>query len=95
MDQKKRYSSAKHSAKERGLYWNISYEKWLTIISQPCVYCGEDKAQRGLDRESSEIGYYLTNVVSCCWRCNRMKSNLPVQDFIDHITRIIEHFEKE
>jgi hypothetical protein len=42
----------------------------------------------GIDRLNSNMGYSLSNVVPCCKKCNKMKTNLPISDFKDHIQKI-------
>lgn len=55
---------------------------------------GEDKSRRlngdyiynGLDRVDSSKGYALTNIVTCCENCNKLKSNLvSYEEFIEFI----------
>ncbi len=45
----------------------------------------------GLDRIDSTKGHTKENVVPCCTRCNYMKSNMTLEDFKSHITRIASH----
>jgi hypothetical protein len=42
----------------------------------------------GLDRVDNSIGYELYNVKSCCFKCNRLKSDLSLNEFIEHINKI-------
>jgi hypothetical protein len=42
----------------------------------------------GLDRVDNNEGYYIDNVVPCCFMCNRMKLNLNKDDFLKHISKI-------
>jgi hypothetical protein len=45
----------------------------------------------GIDRIDSSRGYVHGNVVPCCSVCNRMKSAMPLDDFLDAIARIQRH----
>lgn len=66
---------------------SISYKEFVEFTSiLECHYCGNPvswskyhpkKNGRGynLDRKDSSKGYFLNNVVVCCWRCNQAKSN--------------------
>lgn len=45
----------------------------------------------GVDRLASNIGYKISNCVSCCWQCNRMKGALPVEDFLARCRKITAH----
>lgn len=42
----------------------------------------------GVDRTDSSKGYTIKNCVPCCGICNRMKSNMTINDFLDHISKI-------
>jgi len=79
--------------KYKNLGCNLTEEILGKIISKPCYYCGEQEKLRGLDRVNSAKGYFLNNVVSCCLRCNRMKSYFPQQDFLNHCKKIINYCE--
>lgn len=48
----------------------------------------------GIDRINSDFGYNLDNVVSCCFMCNRMKSNFNISDFLMKVRKIYEHTKK-
>ena len=45
----------------------------------------------GIDRIDSNVGYEIDNCVSCCTRCNYMKSNMDVSLFTEHILKIANH----
>ena len=63
-----------------------------------CHYCGKppNKSHRkcdtflynGLDRVDNSIGYIASNVVPCCYICNKMKGELPVEVFLEHLNNI-------
>jgi len=92
----------KNSAKIRKLEFNLSYERFRSLISGSCKYCGtynsnERKINRivpqilrynGIDRVDNQVGYIEGNVVSCCKTCNFMKRNHQLDDFIAHISKI-------
>ena len=42
----------------------------------------------GIDRVNSELGYELTNCVSCCISCNIAKSDHSYEEFVQLIKRI-------
>lgn len=48
----------------------------------------------GLDRLDSTIGYTIENVVTCCLICNRMKSDLSVEQFYRKVSEIYEYNQK-
>ena len=41
----------------------------------------------GVDRKDNSIGYELSNCVPCCTICNRAKSSISYNDFIEYIKR--------
>ena len=51
----------------------------------------EDNRFNGIDRIDSSKGYYLENCVSCCTKCNRMKLNYEVNDFLNHVNNIYNY----
>lgn len=52
------------------------------------IWRDKNKTNRGLDRVDNSLGYILTNVVSCCAICNRMKLTLTYCAFIEKCRRI-------
>lgn len=42
----------------------------------------------GLDRVKNEFGYIQSNVVPCCYICNRAKGNLSYSEFIEYINEV-------
>lgn len=77
---KRRFTESKNKAiKKRKLLWTLTLEEYTKLISEPCYYCNNklgDPVKRscGLDRLDSNIGYEITNVVSCCMICNTIKN---------------------
>jgi hypothetical protein len=65
----------------------MTYRELLELMKQDrCSYCGtsitrlphivyDTKPALLLDRKDSNKGYIFDNCVTCCWRCNEMKSN--------------------
>ena len=86
--------------------FNLSFEEFNVLTKQNCKYCGEvpvfperfkDEFKNrelvffnGIDRIDSSIGYNINNCVPCCAKCNRMKSDLEINVFLDHIKKIFE-----
>ena len=102
-----KFTSYKHWAKKRNLSWELSKEEFLSIVLQPCHYCGVEGAtthqanncngafvSNGIDRKKSLKGYELKNCLPCCGRCNVMKMDLPYDVFIKHIESIFKHLRK-
>lgn len=45
----------------------------------------------GIDRVDNTLGYSITNSVSCCENCNRMKLDLTRDEFLTHIKKIYKY----
>ena len=88
----------KNSAKQRGLIYELSEKCLFTFVKANCHYCGKppNKPHRkcdtflynGLDRVDNNIGYIESNVVPCCYICNKMKGELSVEVFLEHLSNI-------
>jgi uncharacterized protein with PIN domain len=67
---------------ERGYAFDLTYEEFMLFWNKPCYYCNDEITTIGLDRVDNNIGYNVSNVVSCCTTCNRMKMTMNQNDFI-------------
>lgn len=77
---KGRFNAAQNAAQKRGKSFNISFERYRQIISEPCYFCNNELGDKsttgsGLDRIDNAIGYESNNVKSCCWTCNKIKND--------------------
>lgn len=92
------------AAKRRGLSFTISLDRFRELTSQECHYCGgppsltigsrskhSEYRYNGVDRVDSRVGYEEDNIVPCCGVCNRMKADLPLDVFEQHVSRISTH----
>lgn len=43
----------------------------------------------GIDRIDNNVGYELSNIVPCCFRCNRAKGEMSIGEWFLHIENII------
>ena len=87
----------------------LTLEQFQNLISQNCYYCGslpetriysknkivQDRifVKNGIDRINSSGHYSIDNCVPCCKRCNTMKSVYSIDDFFEHIKKIIKKHE--
>jgi 5-methylcytosine-specific restriction endonuclease McrA len=81
------------SAKSRHISFELTVDDIRAHLPGLCVYCG-GKAT-GLDRVDSKRGYCQENIVPACRRCNIMKTNMALDDFIEHIQTILKHMALE
>jgi len=76
-------------------------EEFRKITQKDCYYCGEkpfgeakhpayngNYIYNGIDRVNSTKGYINSNIVPCCKICNRAKSNMSYEDFLNWIKKI-------
>jgi hypothetical protein len=89
----------------RGQEWLLTREQFASIVINACVYCGAAPKTRffwrhksrtesiervnGVDRVKNEGGYTPENSVACCTKCNAMKSDLSLREFLAHIAKIM------
>ena len=88
----------KSSAKCRELTYSMSDDFLFSLVKNPCYYCNSEpfKPHRedqtflynGLDRLDNDIGYLESNVVPCCFICNKMKGVLSEGEFMEHLNKI-------
>lgn len=73
---KSRFSRFKKRCKLTGKEFDLTFEQWSTLVlDKPCHYCSGPLETKGcgLDRKNNSLGYIVSNVVSCCKECNRLK----------------------
>jgi hypothetical protein len=101
------FGNYKATANRKNLIFSLSKEEFLEITSQKCFYCGlepsninkskgnnGDYIYSGIDRLDNTKGYIEGNVVSCCWKCNKNKNNMNVDDFLKWIDKVYEYRHK-
>ena len=94
-------STYKLKCKWDGIPFEISDEKCREIMTADCLYCGKPPEEKrppknsvgscfanGIDRVDSSRGYHADNIVPCCTRCNRAKSNHSLDNFVDMAHKI-------
>jgi len=88
------YYTYRKNATNRGIEFDLSKDDVYKLVSMDCFYCGEhpsniskrkisngDFIYNGIDRLDSSKGYFLDNVVPCCYACNKAKMDTPYQQF--------------
>jgi hypothetical protein len=95
------YTSA---ASKRGLCFELTREQFEKLVTQPCFYCEHAPSPRkvrravvfacnGVDRVDNTLGYVMSNCVSACSTCNRMKFQHSAVDFIRLCKVVATHWE--
>ena len=94
----------KRDAKRRDLCFQLTQDQFATITTQRCHYCGAYPLQcagepnhngfylyNGIDRINNDEGYTTDNVVPCCKVCNRMKTDMSRNLFLQKVTIITRY----
>ena len=94
----RRWRQAASASKGRKIPFDISLEYFKDLIGQRCAYCNKNAnpltTGSYMDRVNNSAGYLETNVVPCCSRCNRMKNDMTVREFFEHIKTVVRHLTK-
>jgi hypothetical protein len=87
---RQRFNEYIERAGKRGLQFELTYNNFECLVSEPCVYCGSIH-NIGVDRKDCLIGYTIENSCSCCYKCNMMKYTHSKYEFLEHIKKIFAH----
>lgn len=92
------YCDYKNNSKRRKINFSLSKEDARVLFLGNCYYCGDapsniekslfnngDFIYSGIDRKNNNLGYIKENCVSCCKKCNFLKSNDNEPDFLDWV----------
>ena len=85
------YAELLRSASVKKLTVDLTLNHYRELTSTQCTYCGNSR-RTGVDRIDSGKGYILDNVTSCCTRCNFMKCDMTVSEFLDACFSIVLNF---
>jgi hypothetical protein len=102
------YIAYQHSAKNRGIDFNLEKHEFLRVTQEDCFYCGEKPGNirksrakcgnsyvyNGIDRLDNDLGYESSNIVACCMKCNYMKRDFSLKDFLSHLEKVVGHVKK-
>ena len=85
------YTNYKRSAQDKRLDFTIQEEDFMSMVKNPCYYCGiiQEKGFNGLDRLDSTQYYTIENCVSCCEMCNMMKGTTGPSIFVHRVEHIL------
>lgn len=96
----------KRQARIRNYEFKLTKQQFRQLTKQPCFYCGTEPSQvhqggptkrlngpyiySGVDRQNNHLGYSVENCVACCGRCNNMKKQKSVDEFLQTCCAIAE-----
>lgn len=96
-----RFRICRIAALQRGMAFLLDFELFEKLTAKPCAYCGSFSPSTpdadpfvGLDRIDNDKGYLPSNVVPCCKRCNRWKSDMTADAFVEHALKLAEHIRR-
>jgi len=98
------YATYRWQAEKRMLAFELSKDDFKKLTKGDCFYCGLEPKQiyfgsscktpyiyNGVDRQNNQIGYVLSNCVSCCKTCNDMKRTRTVEEFLKACESVVIH----
>ena len=101
----RKFSEYKRKSSYRKKEFLLTREQFEKLIKSNCVYCGIEPNQilkrlktkklqllyNGIDRKDPSVGYLIENCVSACRYCNQSKSDMTIEQWSNHLKRIIKH----
>ena len=88
-----KYQQYQSNAKTAHREFKLTLEQFEEFWNKNCHYCGDKIVGVGIDRVNSSIGYILENLVPCCFSCNRMKSDIETDRFLEQCLKIVSNLE--
>ncbi len=84
----RRIAQSMYRSRQKDREYSLPEERAISLLLEGCVYCGDKGG--GLDRVDSSKGYTVENTVSCCTTCNTMKMDMPLDNWLSHMGKILE-----
>lgn len=96
---RRRFAKFLNYCKINDIDTDITYDFWFPFIeANKCFYCCGPLPTNGygLDRKNPKLGYFKTNVVSCCERCNFTKRDeFTHEEFLVMMLALKEYRERK
>ena len=83
-------AQTKNHCKNRGRDYELDDAEAIEMLMSDCTYCGGKGG--GIDRVDSSLGYTADNTVPCCYTCNAMKLDTPLDQWMLQMKRILENY---
>lgn len=93
----------KNDARRHNRGFQLTDEQCRSLFKEDCHYCGTTPYSiqepdggngafiyNGIDRKDSKLGYEISNCVTCCKVCNRLKGDLGYDDFKNWVSRVAD-----
>lgn len=90
---RRRFNQTRDNCRRNKMQFLLTLEEFIFFCEQPCFYCKSviDATGAGLDRVDNTIGYVITNVVTCCFTCNRMKATQTFDMFLNQVRTVYKN----
>lgn len=98
------YAAYMRGAKLRNYEFSLTREEFFSIIVKPCIYCSDSLTQEkktrsstgsfyytGIDRYDNKKGYTKENSVPCCKKCNRIKTDMSIEELDIQLEKIMKN----
>lgn len=86
----RQYAQWKKAKKQQGNITDLTEKDFSELMGNPCSYCGEtDRMKIGIDRVDCSKEYTADNCISCCGKCNWMKLDNTLDEWIEHMQKIL------
>ena len=96
------FSSYKGRAKSDNINFYLCYEFFESLVTKNCHYCGREPLKvkstdkvfyewNGIDRIDSNKDYSEGNCVTCCYICNKGKSDHNKEWYDMHLWHVTRH----
>lgn len=86
---KGKYRAYRKGALKRSIPFELTMDQFMLFWGKNCAYCGGAILTVGIDRVDNGKGYIVSNLASCCRGCNKMKSDLSVEDFVARCRKVV------
>ena len=91
-----KWTMYRHSAKKRGLAWELERSEAELMFRDACHYCGiAANPTNGIDRIDNDKGYIPGNIVTACSMCNYAKGVHAINEFKMWVERVYTHQKKQ
>lgn len=86
------YHNYKKRAVKANMVFELTEKDCLPYYNTNCAYCGGKIKGIGIDRVDNSIGYVKSNLKPCCSTCNYMKHTLTLNEFLEHMKKILNYY---
>jgi len=93
----KRYGKDAERRHAGNMSFDLTENEFKALAVSDCMYCGDKPSivthsgkyrRSSIDRLDHKQGYIYSNCIPSCWPCNRMKSVLGYEEFIERVRKI-------